>query len=113
VVNKTRIVEREEIIRRTGNLPIIHPEKIAEDHEIWEGNEVGAHFKITRNYLPQAPFINFYVLSLSGVRRGREKIISDFKSVFGEPDSQYTLPQTPGVYFLSWDAGKVDQTLES
>lgn len=104
-------MEREEIIKRTRNLPASHPERIAEDHEIWEGNEEGAHFKITRNYVPQVPTLKFYVLSLSGEKRGREKIISDFKSVFGEPDSQYTLPQTPSIYFLSWDAGKVDKSL--
>lgn len=107
-------MERDEIVQRSTGLPAIHPEKIAEDHEIWEGNEAGAHFKITRNYIPQAPSIKFYVLSVSGRKRGREKIISDFKSVFGEPRSdQYTLARTPGVYFIAWDADKVDPRLLS
>ena len=106
-------MEREEIIEKSRNLPAIHPEKIAEDHEIWEGNEPGAHFKFTKNYLPQVPVRKFYVLSVAGKKRGRERIISDFKSVFGEPERQYTLPRVPAVYFLSWDTGKVDASLTS
>ena len=106
-------MEREEILRRSKDLPTIHPAKIAEDHEIWEGNEEGAHFKITRNYVPEAPSVKFYTLSFSGPKRGRERIISGFKEVFGEPDDQYTVPQVPGVHFLSWNADKVDPRLLS
>lgn len=108
-----RRMEREEIIRRTRNLPASHPERIAEDHEIWEGDEEGAHFKIARNFVPQAPYLKFYVLSVSGETSGREKIISDFISAFGEPNSQYQVPGLPHIYFLSWDAGKVDANLKS
>lgn len=106
-------MEREEVIERSRKLPAIHPEKIADDHEIWEGNVGDAHFKFTKKYLPQAPFIKFYVLSVSGEKRSREKITSAFESVFGEPVDHPDATPVPGVYFLSWDAGKVEVKLSS
>jgi hypothetical protein len=47
-------MDRETIIMRSKNLPlkVLEPPIPAEDHQIWEGNEKAAHFKLTKELLP-------------------------------------------------------------
>ena|SRR3989338_9258035 len=75
-----------------ADLPSIPLGKIAEDHEIWEGNDGGAHFKITRQPMP---IINrdFLALSVSGEPADRQKIIDDFVVALGEPTDRSVVPE--------------------
>ena len=76
--------EKEDIVRNLSKLPIILLGKIAEDSEIWEADErSAAHFKVTREALsiPHGP--TFYMLSVSGVKEAKERVIEDFIKALG------------------------------
>lgn len=101
--------DREQIISRLKRLPAIPVGQEAEDNEIWEGDELGAHFKVTKEtiLLPKAPNIpdslTMYGLSLSGHKTGVGKIISDFVNVLGDPmfPPEY-LPYLK-IIMVAWD----------
>lgn len=100
---------KEAIINNLSKLPSILLGKIAEDNEIWEADDDNAHFKVTKDALsiPHGP--TFYMLSVSGVRRAREKVIGDFIKTLGQPSVRSVVPGHPNIDMLSWDteaAGK-------
>jgi len=101
-------METEEILLRTRNLPAFLAGKIAEDYQIWEGNEQGAHFKVTKEILPIPNGPTVYMLSVSGSAESKEKVIADFTSSFGEPMMRFEIPELPGMDCVSWDVKKVD-----
>jgi len=101
-------MDRDPILRLTKNLPPLSPHEIPQDHQIWEGNQGGAHFKITRNRLPPHADFEFYTLSVSGVENDRNQLVSDFISALGEPFAQFPLPENPAIIIVSWNARDVD-----
>jgi hypothetical protein len=104
-------VEKEEILQRTKNLPAIVMGNIAKDHQIWEGNEGGAHFKITKeipsSLIGKVPTV--YALSVSGNESGKIHLISDFENAFGKPIIRSADPQLPDIEFLLWKAEEIDK----
>jgi len=97
-------MEREQILKAIKELPEIPVGKYPiEDHEIFEGNKYGGHFKFTQNFI-QTPRgkISFYTLSVSGILgESRAKIIEDFTQVLGEPD-QLIYDKSMGPHFVAW-----------
>ena len=59
----------------------------AKDPEIWEGDDSGAHFMVTKESMYKTFGINMivYALSVSGLYTGKEKVIGDFTRILGEP----------------------------
>lgn len=95
-------MDKDRIVEQVGRLPEIPASKYPiEDDEIFEGNEYGAHFKFTRNFM-QVPGIRitFNTLSISGTRDAKDKIIQDFIDALGEPPGGWM--KVPGVEFVSW-----------
>jgi hypothetical protein len=101
-------METDKILLRTGNLPAFLAGKIAEDYQIWEGNEQGAHFKVTKEILPIPNGPTVYMLSVSGPAESKEKVIADFVDSFGEPIMRFEIPKLPGIDYVSWDAKEID-----
>ena len=99
-------MDREQIISGTSFLPKIPAGKIPEDHEIFEGDDAGAHFKFTKNKAdsPQG-IISFNMLSVSGVNEAKERIIKDFIEVFGEPTEQETSRWRLDLELVTWFIG--------
>lgn len=104
-------MEKEEIFARTKNLPEIEMGNIAKDHQIWEGNELGANFKITKEFLstPIGKLPAVYALSVSGDEDGKVRLIADFENAFGRPISRNSVPILPGIEFVLWKAANVDR----
>lgn len=101
--------ERQTILTRIDLLPIVEPPLITglmdTDNRIWEGDEDGAHFNLTKEQLPYPQLPPMYTLSVWGNRAGIEKIIEDFKNVLGEP----LIRTLKGRDFVSWNALEVDR----
>lgn len=102
-------MEKEEILRRTKDLPTIVMGNVAEDHQIWEGNEGGTHFKITKEIIPIPKGPMMYALSVSGDERYKARLISDFENALGKPATRNTDPRLPGIEFVLWEATKIDK----
>lgn len=93
------------ILAKAKGLPVFLTGREARDEEIWEGNEAGVHFKLTKEaiaLISDSPII--LMLSVSGPEASRKKIISDFIDVLGNPQNQFTLHEVPGVYYVAWHA---------
>lgn len=97
-------MDKDRISEEVGKLPEIPADKypIADD-EIWEADEHGGHFKLTRNYIEVGKIkLSFLTLSVSGILgSSRERIIDDFTDAFGKPD-QLFYDDSNGVHFVSW-----------
>jgi hypothetical protein len=102
-------MEKEKILARTKDLPIIMGGQITEDWQIWEGEEAGVRFKITKEIVPIPQGETLYMLSVSGPSDSKEKVISDFIAAFGQPFDRFTIPEVLGVDYISWDAKVVDE----
>lgn len=106
--------DREQIITRLRQLPSIPAGTIALDHQIWEQDEAGAHFKVTREHhqdLQTGLRLTFYSLSVSGLMSGKEQVISDFLAVLGQPLLPIQDLAYPGVHFALWNANRVNREL--
>lgn len=95
-------MDKDRIFTEVNKLPEIPADKYPiEDEEIFEGNEYGAHFKITRNFAQMRGIkIEYYTLSVSGRRYAKDKVIQDFVNALGEPPGGWM--KMPGVEFVSW-----------
>lgn len=97
-------MDKDRILNESSLLPEIPTNKYPiKDDEIFEGNEYGAHFKFTRNFM-QVPGtgirVTFNTLSVSGTRDAKNRIIHDFIEAFGEPPGEWM--RTEGTEFVSW-----------
>lgn len=107
--------DRETIISHITELPVISVGTMAGDEQIWEANERGAYFKVTRERMPvyvAGILAEVYSLSVSGTILAKNRIVRDFTKALGQPlQSPYELPGT-GIAFLIWDAQKLDRTTD-
>ncbi|MBI4101234.1 hypothetical protein HY441_02060 [Candidatus Microgenomates bacterium] len=77
--------------------------EIPGDSDIWEANDGGAHFKMTRHQLPLGSSgLDFFSLSISGEPIERRRVISDFCAVLGEPDQAETSTENHHIDILGW-----------
>jgi hypothetical protein len=81
-----------EIIEGVKELPIIPLGIVPDDGEIWEYTDGGAHFKVTRHTLPVPGDPEIVSLSVSGENEERERIITEFTEVFGDPADRDVSP---------------------
>jgi hypothetical protein len=100
--------EKETILQKIDSLttvvasPVIAGKTYSED-QIWEGNELGANFKLIKEKLfPEAPAI--YKLNVSGDENGAKKIISDIENIFGKPLIKGLGPISPETRYVLWNA---------
>lgn len=107
--------EREQIIQELKKIRI-KPMNLTEakDPEIWEGDDSGAHFMLTKESLYKTFGVNLivYALSVSGLYTGKEKVISDFLRTFGEPVQKDINLLDPDPSFILWDASTVDRFIK-
>ena len=96
--------EKETILSNISELPTVPLDKFnLEDGEIWEGNDLGAHFKVTRTHYPIPLNLDAYVLSVSGLMIGKEKVIDDFIAALGRPTIPPYDPLRNEVIFVAWE----------
>lgn len=106
-------MEKEQIIEIIRNLPRKVVGELSEDHQIFEGNQDGAHFKITKEIVPVSGNLAIYSLSVSGNVSSKDKIISEFITVLGKPIGISSPEDFPGIDFVIWNAVEVDYQLQS
>ena len=110
--------DKEQIISRLRVLPTIQMGHVAKDGQIWEGNEMGAHFKVTRETLPLPRntkglnALTLYALSVSGLMLGKEKVVDDFIRALGVPIFPPEDLSNPGMSMIAWEASQVDKILK-
>lgn len=106
-------MKKEKILHRIRNLPTKLVGEMPEDHQIFEGNKFGAHFKVTKELIPVADLI-IYSLSVSEEDSvSRNKLIGEFIAIFGPSFSRQEFASMPGIDFVVWEAPKVDEYLKS
>lgn len=89
-------MEREAIETIPMSLPEIKVGCIPDDNEVWECNDGGAHFKITKHRLAtRAVFLSFLSLSVAGNPDDRSRVINEFNEVYGEPFVRETMTSHP------------------
>lgn len=102
-------MEAETIREKTAELPKTIPGRLALPGEVWEGDDGGAHFIVSRHLLVAQGMPEFCSLSLSGDQDEVERLIGEFSEVFGQPDHiDRNTPPIPHVTVVSWlvEAGK-------
>jgi len=97
-------MDKQKIREAMSRLPVITVGTIAQDHQIIEGNEYEAHYKITKETPPNFPGLTIYALSVSGVFESRQKVIDCFIEILGQPLSRFQPKTFPGIEFLCWQA---------
>lgn len=105
------MVEKEEIWDKTRKLV---PKDIANlnpsDEEIWEGEENGAKFMLTKDIMPPNPAMKtIYSLSVSGNLDGQVKVVGDFVDAFGKPAWREQSTTILNGEIVIWNGDKVDQ----
>lgn len=97
--------DREQIISRLEGLKV-KPMGFREatDEKIWEANEAGAHFMVTKESLqPMFPLpLTVYALSVSGPYSAKEKIVGDFVKALGIPLEADVNLGEPNPSFILW-----------
>lgn len=97
-----------EIKRRFNGLPTKPLYQIAEQHEVWESIEAGAHFIVSKERMPLPLVMTVCSLSVSGQVDAVTKVIADFSSVFGEPAGRHVV-EDPRIEFVLWDSSVLKQ----
>ena len=87
-------------------LPVITVGTIAEDHQIIEGDEYEAHYKITKEMPSTFPDLTIYALSVSGAIENRQKVIDSFIEILGQPLNRFQSKVFSDIDFLCWQVLK-------
>jgi len=95
-------MDKQKIIKALSQLPVIRVGTIPDDHQIIEGNEYEAHYKITKETSSTFPGLTIYALSVSGAFENRQKVIDSFIEILGQPLSRLQPKTFPGIDFLCW-----------
>jgi hypothetical protein len=102
--------DKESILSRLAGLPVKPLTLLTEDARyFWEGDEEGAHFKVTKDVFPPPMQLTTVSLSVSGEPSGKSKIIGDFRQVLGEELEAQTLELSGPTEFVLWDASSLTQ----
>lgn len=99
-------MDMQKIRKAMSQLPIITVGTIPQDHQIIEGDEYDAHYKITKETPPTFPGLTIYALSVFGAFENRQKVIDRFIEVLGQPLNRFQPKIFPGIDFLCWQAIK-------
>lgn len=67
------------------DLPVSPLEREAMDEEIWEGQDGGAKFKMSRHRLEIMGGRDFIGMSVSGYPHERHRLVREFSEVLGDP----------------------------
>lgn len=108
--------EREEILDRCRTLPTISTGTVANDDEVWDTYQKGAHFIFTKEVFPMPLHLSVFSLSVSGPLQDRQEVIADFKAVLGqemEKDYQpFPFPEAHdfGIDYLIWDITAINKS---
>ena len=77
--------------------------EIQADHEIWEETDGGAHFMVTRHLLSTVGTYEIISLSISGEPSERKRVMREFNSVLGVPESgDIALRQSDHIDLVTW-----------
>jgi hypothetical protein len=86
----------------TASLPLSTLGEVQADEEIWEENDGGAHFKVTRHQLPVEEYTEMLALSVSGVASERRRVINEFAQVFGIPATKSAIIASDYIDIVAW-----------
>jgi hypothetical protein len=105
------MVEKEEIREKARRLVSKQITNLnPSDEEIWEGEECGAKFMLTKDIMPPNPAMKaIYSLSVSGNLDGQVKVVGDFIDTFGRPTWREESSEIGNGEIVVWNADKVDQ----
>jgi len=76
-------MEKEIIESWAASVPLSNLGEVQANEEIWEEQDGGAHFKLTRHRLPLPSKQEVIGMSISGDPLDRKRVIQDFKAVLG------------------------------
>lgn len=97
---------KEKELRKTlSRLPAIKVGTIAKGNEIIGNYENGCYHKVRRVIIPIFNMI-MYMLSASGLPQDRQKLITQFIGILGEPFDRFHIKELPNIDFVSWDGKK-------
>ena len=102
-------MDEKKLRKALSQLPVIPVGTIANDHQIIEGNEDSAHYKITKETPSNFPSLTLYSLSISGSSESRKRLIDCFTEVLGPPLNRFQSKVLPGIDFICWDAKEIDK----
>lgn len=102
-------MDKQKIREAMFRLPVITVGTIAQDHQIIEGDEYEAHYKITKETPSTFPGLIIYALSVSGAFENRQKVIDSFIEILGQPLNRFQSKVFPGIDFLCWQALTIDK----
>lgn len=95
-------MDAERIRAEVDRLPLIEPEHVLEDSDVWEGDENGGHFILSRTAFL---IVDFELLELvvTGPVEARASLIRDFRAAFGKPTRIDVFPEEPnGIDMMTW-----------
>lgn len=99
-------MEKEIISSAVASLAFSRLGEVPEDHEIWEEVDGGAKLMVTRHILPMQTRVELLSLSVSGDPSERQRVVSEFIAVFGEPIESDLAPDLDNyVEAVSWITG--------
>lgn len=96
----------QKITKDMFQLPVITVGTIPQDHQIIEGSEYEAHYKITKETPSTFPGLTIYAFSVSGALENRQKVIDCFIEILGQPLNRFQSKVFPDIDFLCWQAIK-------
>ena len=87
-------MERDMIKSMVGMIPVSELGKVPDHGETWEKTDGGAHFKASRHRLTKDSGYDLIPLTVYGEPGERERIVSEFAGVLGEPSDVFVLPNS-------------------
>ena len=93
-------MEKEIIGSWVASLPETHFGSMHEDDEMWEEQDGGAWFKVTRHV--QGSGMSMMAMSITGPTEERRRVIGEFSEVFGQP-ARKDISELPNhLDFIIW-----------
>ena len=100
--------DKERIMEQLRRLPTKSLLKVpAAPEEVWEEDEGGTHFIVSKEQFPQPIQMTVYSLSVSGDISNRRRIIEDFRNALGQELERETLEMPTPIEFVLWNASNL------
>lgn len=96
-------MEKDRILKKLEELPTRITGVLLEEEDMWEGDDNSAHFTLSKNFVVyQNRRYNFITLSVSGPKKDKERLITDFITALGEPNEHTPHPDFAEIDLIAW-----------
>jgi hypothetical protein len=96
-------MEEERIKSTIVRIPVSEIGILLEARDLWEGDDGGAHFIVSRHILPAPNELPMISLSISGAPDERLRLLREFKQVLGNPENgDVNLKDPDHVDMFAW-----------